>query len=120
MHMHMHMSHAHVHAHSHAHAHAHAHVHAHAVALQGGTRLENPAARVARVAGASADTDTDMDGQEDNLDDDEDETRESGTEDGRAPPPAGGSDMQPDAARATRHEAWDQHIVPILQRCPMS
>ena len=90
----------------------------HVVALQAGQRLENPAARVARVAGASADMDTDTDAQEDNLDTDEDV--ESGTEDGRAPLPAGGNDMQPDAARATRDEAWDQHIVPILQRCPKS
>jgi hypothetical protein len=52
----------------------------------------------------------------DNLDDDEDEF---GAEDGSPPPPAGGgADMQPDPTRATRDEAWDQHIVPILQRCP--
>ena len=87
-----------------------------ALQKQAGRRLENPATRVARVAGATADTAADNDTQEDNLDDDEDEF---GAEDGSPPPPAGGgADMQPDPTRATRDEAWDQHIAPILQRCP--
>lgn len=83
---------------------------------QGGSRIENPSARVARVAGAGADDDAAAsDDLEDDLGDSEDETG------GPAPAPQVPAHAQePDSTRLTRDELWDAKVVKVMRRCPLT
>ena len=84
--------------------------------MQSGPRVENPLARVARVAGASAyEVATDGDAQADKYDDDDDEF---GPDAGRdAPDPQ--DDAELDDGRASKGEAWDAFVVKTLKKCPL-
>jgi len=90
---------------------------------QGGGRIENPSARVARVAGAGADDDVAAgDDREDDLGAAEDET--GGPAPAPVPAPVPDPHMpahaqEPDSARLTRDEFWDAKVVKVLQRCPL-
>jgi len=94
--------------------------------LRAGTRLENPSARVARMAGASAgdagagaddsDEGDDDPGEEDDMGADEDET---GGPNAGQNTPGPGHGQGPDPTRPSAGEAWDAKVVQYMERCPL-